>query len=211
MAAMRPGQLGFLARVHARGGLVEQQQLRPARERTRDFEPPLRSVGQVARICLGDAFQPYKGQQLPSSFACFSLFPPLPRRVQERIPQARVQVRIFSRQHVVDGRHEREQPNVLKRARDAGRGDAVRRPPVYARAAKDDLARRRRINAGDRVEQRRLAGPVRADDGRNRTGVHTERHVVHRNQFSEALRDALKSQHDAILLSAAGSATDLRA
>ena len=50
MRSDQPDQIALLARVHAGGGLVEQQQLRIARERARDLEPALEAVGEVARV-----------------------------------------------------------------------------------------------------------------------------------------------------------------
>ncbi len=72
-----------------------------------------------------------------------------------------------------------EQSDFLKRA-----GDAVAHAPMGGEAAEfqsieHDAAGIGRVNAAYQIEQRRLAGAVRADDGKHRAGRHGERDVAH--------------------------------
>ena len=79
----------FSLRVHPRGRLVEQQQLRFARQRARDLEPALHAVGEVARVLLGDVFEPDETQQLAApARARAAPRARCARRVQQRIENA---------------------------------------------------------------------------------------------------------------------------
>ena len=52
-----------LGRIHAGGGLVEQQKLRPAGERAGDFEPALIAVGERAGGPAGGRAKADEGEQ----------------------------------------------------------------------------------------------------------------------------------------------------
>ena len=55
-------------------------------------------------------------------------------------------------------------------------------------------ARRRPVEAGNRVEERGLAGAVRPDQTDDLAFVHRQRHVVDRHQPAEPHRDAIGFQ-----------------
>ena len=59
-----------------------------------------------------------------------------------------------------------------------------------------DRALLRRVDAGQRVEQRRLAGAVRADDGQDLAAVHLQRDVVEADDAAEAQRHVLDVEDD---------------
>ena len=154
-----------LLRVHAGGRLVEQQQLRLGRERARDLEPPLVAVGEVARVLvLGALGQAAVVEQLaaPCSRASAS---------SRRCSRERTMLRktpLCMRQcmptsDVLERRHGAEEADVLERAADPERRDLVLRQSGDLVAVEDDLAGGRRVDAGEHVEERRLAGAVRAD------------------------------------------------
>src|SRR5262249_40479071 len=84
-----------------------------------------------------------------------------------------------------------ERPHQLKGAADAAATDLVRRKSVDAFPAESDRTSIRRKGAGNDVEQRGLARPVRADDGEDRTGRDLEAHAVAGEQPAKALADAL--------------------
>src|SRR5262245_65950996 len=71
-----------------------------------------------------------------------------------------------------------ENARLLERAHEAELGDAVGFQAVQAGAAEDDLAYSRREITGDRIERRRLAGAVGADEGENLRIPHLEAQVV---------------------------------
>ena len=77
--------------VHARGGLVEQQELRVGGERPRDLEPALVAVGQVAwrARCPCPAARRARAAPRPAVSASFSSLPH-PRRAEQRVRQVAV-------------------------------------------------------------------------------------------------------------------------
>src|SRR3954454_3856781 len=93
-------------------------------------------------------------------------------------------------EHVLDRRHGSEQPDVLERARDAPRGDAIRShgrdvPVLVAHHPKGGF-----VQAREHVEERRLAGAVGPDDGDDRALGDREGDVVDCGQAAELLREA---------------------
>ena len=62
-AAQQVEQLGLLAVVEARGGLVQEQQLGPARQGPGDLDAPLLPVRQAGRLPIRILFQSKEGQQ----------------------------------------------------------------------------------------------------------------------------------------------------
>src|SRR4029450_8157087 len=69
---------------------------------------------------------------------------------------------------VLERGHVLEQPDVLERPADPPLGDRVRRLAGDLVAVEDDHAPGRLVDAGDHVEERRLAGAVRADQADDR-------------------------------------------
>ena len=84
-------------------------------------------------------------------------------------------------------REMREQADVLERARDALER-ALRRARIHDRLAlEQDLAGIGGENAGDEIEERRLAGAVRPDQRVDVAGRHLELEIVERVEAAEAL------------------------
>ena len=65
-------------------------------------------------------------------------------------------------------------------------------PAGHARPAYEDFAPVETEEAGDATEQRRLTGPVRADQAGQGTGRDAEGDVVHRLDGAEGLADAAR-------------------
>ena len=63
------------------------------------------------------------------------------------------------------------------------------RPLGHVLAEQHDLSGGGRENSGDQIEQGRLAGAVRSDDGLAVAGHDLERDVAHGAQAAEALRE----------------------
>jgi len=63
------------------------------------------------------------------------------------------------------------------------------RPLGHVLTKQHDLSGGRRENSGDQIEQGRLAGAVRSDDGLAIAGHDLERDVAHGAQAAEALRE----------------------
>jgi hypothetical protein len=74
-----------------------------------------------------------------------------------------------------------EQPDVLKCAADSALRDRVRRHAGDVLAVEHDTAGGRLVDAGEHVEERRLAGAVRADQRDDRASRDREVDVVSRD------------------------------
>src|SRR5262249_42891755 len=92
-------------------------------------------------------------------------------------------------------RHVQEEPQRLERPRDALARDLVRRKPDDRLAVEEDVALVRLVDAGDQVEERRLAGAVRADHAHDLVLVHVEVELRDDLEPAEGLRDALQLEH----------------
>ena len=92
---------------------------------------------------------------------------------------------------VVDHRHRLETLHHLEGARDAARAALRRRQLGDVLAGEQDRALRRRQHAGDDVEQRRLAGAVRADQTDDFAAPDRNRDVAVRDEAAESLPDVV--------------------
>src|SRR4029077_2517314 len=101
--------------------------------------------------------------------ASLRLLVALPRRAEDAAEGARMQPAVHADQRVLERRHGAEETDVLEGAPDAELGDLVLRQTSDLVAVEQDLARRRRVCAGEHVEERRLAGAVGPDQARDRT------------------------------------------
>src|SRR5690606_3401057 len=143
-------------------GLVEQQQARAGRERARDLEPALLAVGQRVGARLREALEAELREQLARARRVLLLAAP-PAGPAQDVGDARALPAAERRLHVVEHAEPGEQADVLEGARDAEPADAVRALAADLAAREDDAPRARRVDAGDDVERRCLAGAVRAD------------------------------------------------
>src|SRR4051794_40326289 len=89
-------------------------------------------------------------------------------------------------QHVLECGEVREKPAILEGAANAARGDALGREALDRIALEADAAGGDRRAAGDRIEERRLAGAVRADQRADLARGDLERDAVDRLQPAEA-------------------------
>src|SRR5882762_3414362 len=87
---------------------------------------------------------------------------------------------------VVEHGERQREPRALKRAGDAGGVDALRRHAGQVLAAELRVAARGPVNAGNDVEQRRLARAVRADEAEDRAAPYLQIERVQRHQAAEA-------------------------
>ncbi len=159
--AMQPGELveHVAPDLRVEGGerLVQQQHLRPDRERARDRHALLLSAAELARIALGKVEHPDHAQAFPN---------PLGHQRLGRPPRPQ------SEGHVLVDPHVREQRVVLDHHADiAGIGRQRGHIPI----ADADPALDRLDETGDGTQRRRLAGAGGTDQrddlaGRNRRG-----------------------------------------
>src|SRR5262249_3259929 len=99
----------------------------------------------------------------------------------------RVQPAVHADEHVLERRHVVEEADVLERAPDPQPGHPVRREPCRVVAVEDDLARGRRVHAGEHVEEGGPACALRADQARDSACRDREVDVVARDQAAELL------------------------
>src|SRR5207248_8026877 len=160
------GELPDLLVPEPARGLVEQQQARARSEGAGELDPLHRPERQPGRRTAGDALEPELREQL--------LRGPLAARMPSDLD-------------VLEHRHAREELDVLERPRDAPADDPVGRRSQQALAGEGDLARIRAVQAGDQVEERRLAGAVRADQPGNLALLDREPDVVDGDDAAEPL------------------------
>src|SRR4051812_36599546 len=83
------------------------------------------------------------------------------RRADDRAKQTGLHARVPAHHHVFDRAHGREEADVLERARHAHGRDLIRAPARDVLAVEDQLPGRGLVEAGEDVEEGRLARAVR--------------------------------------------------
>ena len=172
-----PQGRGF-RRVHAGGGLVERKQLRLGRERARNFEATLIAVGKVLReivraLVHADILEELVGPALDPPF-----FLARTRVAENRAEDGGPRAHVSPDHHVFERRKIREQADVLKCARNAARGDFVGLQAGERRAVEREHAGVCAVNAGQHVEERRLAGAVGTDQPDDLAAAYRNRDIA---------------------------------
>ena len=116
-------------------------------------------------------------------------------RMQHGADRPRLGARMLADEDVLQYRHVAEEAQVLERARDPALDDEVRRQTGDVLAEEQDVPAVGRVHAGDQVEERRLAGAVRADQGDDAAGLDAEVHVLDRGDAAEGLEQLLDLEH----------------
>ena len=191
LAPEQADQLGErvgLSRIHARGGLVEQEETRLGGEGPGDLEPPLIAVGEILGHFLGLGVETDEGEEIggpaprPHFLGHHSGWP------EDRARHRGVEPAVLAHQHVVEHAHVLEEPDRLEGARDPLADDGVGPEADQARAVEPDLAPVRPEQPRDEVEEGRLARPVRADEADDAARRDHQLHVAHRHEAAEAPR-----------------------
>src|SRR5712691_7374811 len=169
--------LGLLG-VHARGGLVEEEQDRVEGQRPRQLDALLQPVGQGADDLVPDVLQLQEVDDL--ALDRDPMGPLLAGRaavVEAAGQDPRAQVDVTADLDVVEDRHALEEGDVLEGARDAELRPLVRLEGRDVLPVEDDAPAGRRIDAADAVEDAGLARAVGADDGVEVVGVDLKAHA----------------------------------
>ena len=201
------GDLLRLLRVHPGGRLVEQEQPRVRRRRAGDLEPaPVGVRERVRGLVPAVAHQPLAEEREPllGERPDLALLAPLAGCPEDRAEGARARVAVGRRHDVLADGHVEEQAKRLERPRDPLARDQCGSRPGDALAREDDVALRRLVDAGDEVEERRLAGAVRADHADDLALVDVEvepgddLQAAERHRHLPELQELLRGRHQTI-------------
>ena len=154
--------LGLLL-VHARDHFVEQQQFRLAGQRPRQFDALLLAVGQRADDGVADVLDLEEFDDVLDPLPRLDLLAAGAAEENHGIEHVGAQMGVPAGQDVLDHGAVLEQREVLKGAPDADCREPRRRDGREIGAVEQDAAAAWPQHAGDHVEQRGLAGAVRAD------------------------------------------------
>ena len=181
LAAHQPHERDLVRRVEVRGRLVEQQPRRADRERAREQH----ALALAARKLVQAA-------QLPG--AAFGI---AHRLIDEHLVGGRRRGKQAERRqaaevHELAHRELATRLALLREPCDLHRTVARRRARQRS-IVQENVARIRRLQAGERTQQGRLAGAVRADD-RGPAGGHGEAHLAQRLRAAERDADLLGAQ-----------------
>jgi hypothetical protein len=202
-AALRPDSAHRLGEIVDLGGrepaadLVEQQDVRVGGQRPGEPDPLAGRDRQVAGVTAGVGGEVDEIERRVDGAS---------RGVTVAAPSAEHR----AREHVLAHGRLVEGPNRLERSGDPGTTHRVRTGAGELRLAENDGPRVWGFDAGDGVEKRRLAGPVRTDDAHDLPGVDGEADVVDGGQPAVGLRDPLDFEH-AITAAAVGKSLSLLA
>src|SRR6266540_1124283 len=169
--------------VEPGGGLVEEQELRVARQRPGDLDQPLVAIGEVLHDEVRAVREPHEPERRQGALA------------QRRVPgREGIAVALRHDHHVLERREGGEQSDVLERAAEAAAGALVRRPAGHVLSVEDDPPRGRPVDAVQDVEDGRLARPVGTDERVDGAAGDLDVHAGHRLHAAEVLPDLAQVQ-----------------
>ena len=99
---------------------------------------------------------------------------------------------------VLEHGQRREEREVLERPPDAERRDAMGRQPEDRAAVEADVASVGRVEAAQAVEERRLAGAVRADEADDGAALDVEAEPVEGDDAAEVNREIAHAQQGSL-------------
>ena len=163
----------YLAGAEPGKRLVEQKQLRPGRERPRDLEPAEIAVGQH----VDERSRLWRQAHVLEHRVGAGARMPL-------VSHARGEAGDLD---VLEHAHAEEGPGELEGAGEPAVDDAIGRQAEKRPSVELHLARIRGYEAGEQIEERRLAGAVGAEHAGDRARIEREGDVLHGLQPAEAL------------------------
>src|SRR5437867_947388 len=181
----------LLLHVHARHGLVEQEEDGLGSERARQLDPLLEAIGQPAGRRLADGLDLQEVDDPLDEGPMRELLPHGRAPVQRLEHEAPLHLQEPPRHDVVEHAHALEEGDVLERAGDAERRHLVRPEARPVLVVEDDPPLVGVLEAADHVEQCRLAGAVGADDGHDLSAPDGDAHAVKRLHRPEADADGV--------------------
>src|SRR5659263_43516 len=160
-------QFVCLCRVHAGCRLVQDEELGFGGKSAGDFQPALRPIEEGTRDLVGMTLQVEQAQQIDGVVVDLLLTLPVLACVQERISVAVGYTEVIGDLDIVDNTGLAEQADVLERACDPCLSDLIGFLSYNVLPVEDDGTFGRPVNAGDHVEDGRLASTVGSDEADN--------------------------------------------
>src|SRR5207302_1843578 len=181
-------QLARLLVRHSRRRLVQQQQARLRYQRAADLDAAAVDHAERADRVEHALGKPRtEGRDQGARLGKISLeFLSQFHSPEQVEPESVMQQAMVADHDVVEHGQRQREPRALKRAGDPGGVDALRRHAGQVLAAELRAAAGGPVNAGDDVEQRRLARAVRADEAGDRAAPHLQIERIERQQAAEA-------------------------
>src|SRR3954469_4240523 len=170
------------SRVQTCGRLVEHEELRPCGERPGNLEHALLTIGKRAGPIVAPVSKTHRGKKIHRLVA----ESPCPAG-KKALPQRYVLADVEAGEHVLEQGKLLEEADFLEGAGDAKPRTLVCRQPDQVGLVEGERAGIGLIDAGEEVQERRLAGAVGADQREDRAGRDVQRHVVHRAHAAETL------------------------
>ena len=176
-----------LRRIHAGGGFIKDQEPGLGRERARDLETALVTVREAA----GESVRPAEAEPLQELTSLLAIAAVRCAARPEASHHVRTHPRVPSNENVLQNGEALEEPHALKGARDAARGQRVRRQARDVAPGEPDRPAVHAQVTADEIHERRLAGAVRTDEPEHLTGCDGEVNVGDGVHAAESLRDAV--------------------
>src|ERR1043166_1081611 len=186
-----PGGLGG---IHPRRRLVQREELGRGREGACHLQAALVSVGQASRRIVGTGADADELEQLQRAPLGVALLAQGRAVSQDRADDAGPGARVPADHHVLERRKVGEQADVLEGARDAGDRHLMGRQPAQRLVVEREAPAVGRVDPGEHVEERGLAGAVGADQAEDFPGRDLERHFAQRLHAAEALADPRRAE-----------------
>ena len=171
-------QLGVVEPGHH---LVEQEQPRPAGQRPGEVEEALLVEVERADVVVAARVEVDEPERLLGAGVRLRLAGPATDRTEHG-----------AEHHVLAHRHLAERPRRLQDHGDPRLAGTVRRQASHVGAGEADRPTGRRGEPADRLQQRALAGAVRADEGENLTLVDLQRDATDGGKTAEGLLDGIE-------------------
>ncbi len=178
-------------RIHAGERFVQEHEARREHERARKLEELALAARERSGVLAGVTAQLERLEQLVRARPHFTFSASRCEGSGEQACKPLAGVVRRGKEHVVEHAHHVQRLRQLERPHEPAAGDRVGRQVVDRPAVEPDGAAACALEAGDDVEERRLARAVRADQRRDRAALDAEARAVHGADAAEALLDAL--------------------
>ena len=169
--------------------LVEEQEAGLRHQRPGELEQLALASGEGARVLVRELGQVEHVEQLDRLLVDLALARAPAERPEDHVGEPLARLVGRRQHHVVDHRHRRQRLGDLEGPHHSQPGDHVRRSPLDLAAVEHRPAAIRAVEAGDQVEEGRLAGAVGADQGRDRAPLDVHRRPADRLDAAEVLDD----------------------